>query len=158
MALTKSNDTVLIVSSNCQGPVGVCGNGQLLPTVHPCCCTDNITSLWGNSRQTQSTGLEWCAIESLPRHQEALVEVTLLNHPRHNVPTSLTTDASDQPMGACHSPTVCEWHLGTPSIFQQEAVTTGEKVQHLWVGIAYPLPGHMTLPLYSRGTAINRLH
>ena len=32
--------------------------------------------------------------------KKALVEVTLLDHSRHNVPTSLTADASDQTVGA----------------------------------------------------------
>ena len=32
--------------------------------------------------------------------KEALTEATLLNHPRHDVPISVTTDASDQAVGA----------------------------------------------------------
>ena len=56
--------------------------------------------------------------------KKALTKATLLTHPRHDTPTSLTADASDLAVGA-----VLQQVLGTPSILQQETTTTREEVQ-----------------------------
>ena len=53
-------------------------------------------------------------IKAFQNTKKALAEVMLLNHPRHDAPTSITSDASDQVVGAVLQQ--FEWHLGTPSL------------------------------------------
>ena len=54
-----------------------------------------------NQPKTGKT-LNWseAMVEAFQNTKKALAEATLLSHPHHDVPTSLTTDASDQAVGA----------------------------------------------------------
>jgi len=52
--------------------------------------------------KAQPKALVWndAMVHAFQVTKKALAEATLLTHPRHNTPTSLTTDASDEAVGA----------------------------------------------------------
>ena len=90
--------------------------------------------------------------------KKAMVEATLLTHSRHDAPTSLTADASDQAVGAALQQ-ICAWCLATPySLLQQEITTAREEVQCFQSRIACSLPGCTAFPLFPRVSTFHCLH
>ena len=158
----KSDQNAWLYMANyCSQLAGVCGNGKLLPPIHPSCSSANAATrhhILGQSaaiKTTHSPLLDRGHVAGFQHNQASAgwchhaststawcSDCTLCGHLQHS-------------SWWCPQ-TVCQWHMAATCLFQPHAMTAQNQVQHFQLWIARLLPWHLPFSILLGGSDHSR--